>query len=273
MRIRKVALILVAAVLPLSVACAPHRIGTEASTAPVAKSAGTGGELAGSSWMLTELNGQPPLANTAITLQFLALGRLAGSDGCNNYNTSYTVDGDKISINPQIATTLMACEEAIMQQAAAYLKALPMAATYEINGDMLTLRDANGDAILAYKVQSQELAGTSWEVTGYNNGKQAVVSVINGTAITAQFGADGNVSGSAGCNNYTAPYQTDGDKITIGMAAVTMKACVEPDGIMEQESQYLAALQTAATYRIDGDTMELRTAEGAIAATFRRAAP
>ncbi len=37
---------------------------------------------------------------------------------------------------------------------------------------------------------------------------------------------------------------------------------------MEQESQYLAALGTAATYRIEGERLELRTAEGALAADF-----
>ena len=34
---------------------------------------------------------------------------------------------------------------------------------------------------------------------------------------------------------------------------------------------YLAALTTAATYRIQGSTLELRTAGGAIAADFTRA--
>jgi len=38
--------------------------------------------------------------------------------------------------------------------------------------------------------------------------------------------------------------------------------CQEPEGIMEQEQQYLAALETAATYNITGLTMEMRTSEG-----------
>ncbi len=37
---------------------------------------------------------------------------------------------------------------------------------------------------------------------------------------------------------------------------------------MEQESQYLAALGTAATYRLEADRLDLRTAEGARAADF-----
>jgi hypothetical protein len=34
---------------------------------------------------------------------------------------------------------------------------------------------------------------------------------------------------------------------------------------MEQEAQLLAALPTAATWRIDGDQLELRTSAGALA--------
>jgi hypothetical protein len=47
--------------------------------------------------------------------------------------------------------------------------------------------------------------------------------------------------------------------------------CPDPDGNMEQEVQYLAALDTASTYLIEVDRMEMRTAEGALAATFRAA--
>ena len=39
---------------------------------------------------------------------------------------------------------------------------------------------------------------------------------------------------------------------------------------MEQETQYLAALETAVTYRIEGKGMELRTQEGALAVDFTK---
>jgi hypothetical protein len=39
---------------------------------------------------------------------------------------------------------------------------------------------------------------------------------------------------------------------------------------MDQEAQYLAALQSAATYSRLGDRLELRTADGALAAEFIR---
>lgn len=230
------------------------------------------GALDGSSWILTTLNGQPALGGTTVTLNF-AGGRVAGSDGCNTYNTTYTADGSNIKISSPIATTMMACPDAIMAQATAYLAALEQAATYRIEGDQLTLLDAGGAELAVFTAQSSELAGTAWDVISYNNGQQAVVSVMLGTQITAVFDPDGNLSGSAGCNNYTASYQTDGNNISIGPAAATRMFCAEPEGVMDQEVQYLTALQTAATYRIDGSQMEMRTADGALVATFQRAAP
>ena len=108
----------------------------------------------------------------------------------------------------------------------------------------------------------------TWQLLSYNNGKEAVVSVLNGTEITAIFGEDGGLSGFAGCNNYSSAYEVDGDAITIGPAAATRKFCAEPEGTMEQEAAYLAALETAASFRIEGDSLELRAEDGALVADY-----
>ncbi|HWU36604.1 MAG TPA: META domain-containing protein, partial [Candidatus Acidoferrum sp.] len=122
-------------------------------------------------------------------------------------------------------------------------------------------------AILVYQAQSQDLAGTSWVATGYNNGKQAVTSVMAGTRITADFGK-GILSGNSGCNDYNGSYTASGGQIKIGPMASTMKTCAAPTGIMDQETQYLAALGSAATYDIQGTKLELRTQDGALAVTY-----
>jgi len=230
---------------------------------------GTQADLTGKVWVLTDLGGKPPIQDTAITIEFTAAGQLGGSAGCNNYNGSYTTSGSSITIKPNIATTMMACEQPVMDQEAAYLKALPTAKSFSVKADQLTLSDAAGKAIAAYKAQSQSLSGTSWNVISYNNGKQAVVSVMAGTDLTAVFGSDGNLSGNSGCNTYNGPYKVDGNKITIGPLASTMMACADPAGVMDQEAQFLAALSSAATYRVEGSLMELRTADDALAAQLK----
>jgi heat shock protein HslJ len=157
-----------------------------------------------------------------------------------------------------------------MRQATVYLALLPLASGYKINSGQLTLTEASGKELAVFSAQSKELGGTSWIVTGYNNGKQAVVSVLNGTELTADFSADGKLSGSAGCNRYNTTYKTSGKSIQIGPPASTRMMCAEPAGVMGQEAQYLKALESAATYRLDGDTLEFRTAEDAMAVTFKK---
>lgn len=234
--------------------------------------------LTGTLWQLTGYNNgkggfASVLAGTDITAVFSDDGNLAGSAGCNNYSTSYEVDGNTISIG-LVASTMMMCAEpeGIMEQESAYLAALESAATFEISGDQLEMRDAEGTRVASYVASPPvSLEGTSWDVIAYNNGKEAVVSVIIDTEITASFGEDGTLTGSAGCNNYTASYEADGENISVGPAATTRKMCGEPEGIMEQEAQYLAALESVTTYQIQGDRLEMRTTEGALAVSLQPA--
>jgi heat shock protein HslJ len=235
---------------------------------------GTSGDasLAGTSWLLASLGDQNALPTPAVTANFNEDGSLTGSGGCNSYSFSYELEGNKLTISSVGPVTLMACPDPIMQQEAAYFAALGEVATYQTQGDTLELLAANGNVVATFTaLQPASLAGSTWEVIGYNNGKGGVVSVIIGTEITAVFGEDGMLTGSAGCNNYNASYETSGDNnISIGPAATTRKFCADPEGTMDQEQQYLAALQTAATYKIELDRLELRTAEGALAADFAR---
>ena len=213
-----------------------------------------------------------PLADTEITVNFGEDGRLSGSDGCNRFSTSYTVDGDSITIAPSGASTMMACPEPVMKQAQAFVTALGSAATYAVEGASLTLNDSAGTAVATFDAVSTDLAGTSWTVTSYNNGKQAVVGVLADTTPTILFGESGQISGSGSCNNYSGSYKSDGvGSIEIGPLISTMMACAEPEGVMDQETQFLAALQAATVYTIDGSTLEMRDADGALQVRRRRA--
>ena len=59
-----------------------------------------------------------------------------------------------------------------------------------------------------------------------------------------------------------------GSNIMIGPAGTTRKMC--PDNLMQQEQQYLAALSSAAVYRLVGNKLELRRADGALAVSYRK---
>ena len=230
----------------------------------------SGGTLTGQTWVLTELAGQPLVADLGISAHFNTDGTVSGSAGCNRYSGKYTVSGDSISFSVNLAMTMMMCEQAIMDQETAYINALGQVKTYSISGDQLSLKDANGKDLLVFQAQSQDLAGTSWEAVNFYNGNQAIVGTVTGTTLTAEFGKDGTLSGNGGCNNYSGPYTVDGDKIKIGPLASTMMACSDPEGVMEQETQYLAALQMAESYQVEGQVLELRRSDQTLVAIFHQ---
>jgi heat shock protein HslJ len=223
--------------------------------------------LVGTQWSLTSYNnGKQALVSvlngTSINASFSQNGQLSGSAGCNNYTATYDVDGEQMSIGPAAATRKFCGGEGVMEQETSYLLALEKVASFKIEGDALTLYDANGMTYLAYTASKPaDLSGTDWDLLGYNNGKEAFVSVILDTTITASFGTDGKLNGSAGCNTYSADYTLTGEQISIGPAVTTRMFCAG-EGVMEQEMAYLQALEKAATYRIEGELLTLFDAGG-----------
>ncbi len=230
---------------------------------------GAGADLDDTGWVLSSLGGDMPLPGTTVTLQFDADGAVSGSDGCNRFRTTFSQRGDRLTFDQPGASTMMACPEPVMNQATAFMAALAATTRFTVSEEELILRDGDEDLATLTPV-SQDLADSAWDVISYNNGREAVVGVLLGTEISANFGADGQVSGNAGCNQYFASYSVDGNAIEIGQTATTFMFCEEPPGVMEQESEYLAALQSAATYRIEGDMLEMRTAADQIAVMMTR---
>ncbi len=217
--------------------------------------------LPGTKWELVTLNGYAPVEGTSVTLFFGEDDMAGGDASCNTYSGKYKVTGSSLTFE-QMMSTMMACEPSINDQEQAYLKALGDVKSYESSADKLTLKDASGNALAVFApFQPASLVG-EWQALAINNGKEAVVSVQTGTTVTAIFGADGKLSGNAGCNTYNSTYTTDGDKITIGPLATTRMACEQ--AVMDQETNYLNALAEAATYSLGKGTLELRDAGGAL---------
>ena len=103
--------------------------------------------------VLTYNNGRgavtTPLLETEMNALFGADGIISGSGGCNTYNGAYSVDGQSLSIGP-LATTRLACDEAVMEQEQAYLTALQASTRYQLTADRLTLRNDDGATQVDY---------------------------------------------------------------------------------------------------------------------------
>lgn len=218
-------------------------------------------------WVLEALPERTLVSDTGVFLSF-ADGRVSGSDGCNRFSTRYTLDHDGLRIDPRGAATLAACPPPVNEQAEAFMKALGAARTAELDGERLTLLDGSGTTLATFAAQPTSLAGTSWQVTNVNNGRGGVTGVRQGTSLTLDFGTDGKLSGSGGCNRFRATYQTEGKTVTIGPAAATRRMC--PDPVMEQESWFFAALTGTRTLRFEGDRVELRTETGSLMVSAKR---
>ena len=226
--------------------------------------------LDGTAWVLVGLAGTTVPGSPTVTLQFEG-GRLSGTDGCNRYGGGYSAAGSGFEVSPELVSTQMACPPEVETMARAFLAVLTGAKRYRVQGARLALLSADGTTLGTLAAQSLLLLGTSWRATGINNGRQAVESVVTGTSVTLSFGADGDASGSGGCNRYSGHFETAGSRISIGQIAVTAMACAEPPGVMEQEQAFLKALATATSVRFEGDRLELRTQGGALAVSFMRA--
>jgi heat shock protein HslJ len=192
-------------------------------------------------------------------------GQASGSSGCNQFTGSYTVDGNSLELDG-IAMTAMGCPPPADEVERASMDALQGTAGWRLEGEELVLVDADDVELLRYRAASPE---GSWVATGVLQG-DAFTSILIGSEITATFDENGALSGSAGCNTYNASYTTDGDTIEIDAPSSTKMACPEPEGVMDQEAAYLAALPTAATFRVNGGLLELLSAEGSAVVTYTR---
>jgi uncharacterized lipoprotein YbaY len=92
-----------------------------------------GGELEGTTWVLGNT-----LPDTEITALFED-GEVNGSAGCNNYFGGYTL-GSKNSIQiGTLGSTMMMCEQELMNQEQTFLSALQEATEYQVEENVLTL--------------------------------------------------------------------------------------------------------------------------------------
>lgn len=105
--------------------------------------------------------------------------------------------------------------------------------------------------------QHPKLVDTEWLLLEWGPAG-ALVKPVEGTLITLLF-SHSEVSGSSGCNGYGATYTVDSNRITFDTSdfMTTLMAC-EP-AVMEQEHDYLTALQTAESYTLSEDRLTIHT--------------
>lgn len=80
-----------------------------------------------------------PIVDTTAVITFGPDGIVSGTAGCNQFSGGYGIEGNDITIGP-LMSTMMACEDALMEQEAAVMRALEGAATWSVSGETAELR-------------------------------------------------------------------------------------------------------------------------------------
>lgn len=209
-------------------------------------------QLVGTGWQAVAFgdakDGKPVDPATSLTLNFGG-NRYAGSGGCNWFLGTYNVAGANMELNAPSQTALQCTTPPdVMQQESMYLSALYNVDEYRKLDDKL-LAYATGNQLLLTLREAAPvpLEGTTWTLKFLQDQQDNVVAAMAGTTVTAAF-AGGKVTGSAGCNDYTATYTLADDQVTIADLTVVggaKKTCDSPKGIMDQEAVYLANLTGA----------------------------
>ncbi|HEY0274822.1 MAG TPA: YbaY family lipoprotein [Paenirhodobacter sp.] len=106
------------------------------------------------SWLAEDIGGGGVVDRVQTVLALGADGAVSGSGGCNRLTGKATIDGDKISFGP-IASTMMACPPAVMDQERKFFTALSATRGWRIDAAQhkLMLIDAAGATVVVLAQQ------------------------------------------------------------------------------------------------------------------------
>jgi len=95
---------------------------------------------------------------------------------------------------------------------------------------------------------TETLRGTAWILEDL-----AGSGVIDNVQATLEFRKDGKVSGRGSCNRFTGSTEISGNTLKMGPLASTRMMC--PEALMNQETKYLKALESAQRFERQGSTL------------------
>ena len=104
-----------------------------------------------------------------------------------------------------------------------------------------------------------ELGDTVWVLESFGQ-EGDLQSAVKDRKVTLEFDFKENIiSGSGGCNHYSAEFEVSGDSLTISPAMSTLMACF-PEEVMNQETAYHQALAQAERFEVMDGKLLIYTA-------------
>ena len=228
------------------------------SSAPMSTSGSTPATLDGRELVVTEVTGHDLVADTTPRVSFDA-GRITVQAGCNTMNSTYELEGDQLVVG-DMATTQMACDEALMAQDQWFADVLGGDPTVSADGTTVTITGGGATLTLTDRDVVEPdlpLEGTTWTLEGII-ADDAVATVPDGVVATIRI-VDGEAQVDTSCNSGFASAEVRDDSIVFGPLALTKKAC--PPEQTEVERVMVAMLMGEVSYDVESDVLTLTTGD------------
>ena len=125
--------------------------------------------LGGQIWVLSSMNGRPPVNGKRVTMEFSpgteAQGKVNGKGPCNSYFGGYQIEAGVISFG-RIGSTMMACKEPVMEQEMAFHSTLSKMKQMVLDGRKLVLQDVTGKESIIFMAETGRVKGQIQSSTG-----------------------------------------------------------------------------------------------------------
>lgn len=122
----------------------------------------------------------------------------------------------------------------------------------------IMLHRVSGKKALQSDLSQAELTDTYWKLTEID-GEPAMLGADEKEVHLVLVSETSRVKGFSGCNSFTGAFTARDGHLAFSQMASTMRACVSG---MDQEQQFLRALENTAQYDLAGETLELRGEDG-----------
>jgi len=220
-----------------------------------------GGSLKGKVYMSTAVteDGTPKqlVGNSQVRLTFTDDGRLIASAGCNSMQSPVDTGDGKITVDREIASTAMGCDEPRHAQDGWLMKILQSEPAWKLEADRLTVTSGGTTISLTDRKSAEPdlvLDGTKWsletvisnETVSHQAGSEKAWITLNGDRVT----------GSTGCNELQGKVARGTGTLTFGEIATTRRAC--PGDVGKLEQTLLTTLKGDISYEVDSNRLKLR---------------
>ena len=204
--------------------------------------------LAGTTWELVSIEseaGAPVMIDIPgnYTLSFMDDGQLIIGADCNTALSSYTQDGDAITILPG-PTTLMYCGDESHSNAFLISAEAATSVTTDESGNLVLTPASDAGEGAGVLVLQRSLQGTVWQWDLFQSSDESEIAPEDPTRFTVEFIDSETVVIGADCNRGRGVYSRNGSEIDIEILLLTRAYC----GDESLDTQFISMLDEATSF-------------------------